>query len=296
MSTARIPFSLSVIWAIHVTMTAPQPPPRVEERTGPVGWEVSIMPLCLKMCCWTAGIAEIMVIIANAYPVDAWSTYVTTFLVNSQSEPSNIRLTWGFILGSWMSSLLFANCSFQKACFCLAGFGEALLTFASIYPSSPWSKSIAAFLIDSHPVSLNIRLTWSFIAAWIFAIAGAIIRRRCYQVMGEMFTFELSLRNHHKLVTWGPYAVVRHPSYTGVAMALIGGSICYSTPGSWTFENSHSPWARFILILCWVVTTVAGIFVVRRANTEDKMLQKQFGTEWESWAKKVPCRLIPGVY
>lgn len=49
MSTVRIPFSLSVIWAVHVTMTAPQPPARVDERAGPVGWEVSIMPLCLKV-------------------------------------------------------------------------------------------------------------------------------------------------------------------------------------------------------------------------------------------------------
>jgi len=32
----------------------------------------------------------------------------------------------------------------------------------------------------------------------------------------------MSIRNNHKLVTSGPYAIVRHPGYTGVMLVVIG--------------------------------------------------------------------------
>jgi protein-S-isoprenylcysteine O-methyltransferase Ste14 len=47
----------------------------------------------------------------------------------------------------------------------------------------------------------------------------------------------------------------------------------------------------------WV--TVLGTLSVglsKRMDKEDKMLEKNFGEAWRAWAKKVPCRLVPGVY
>lgn len=40
--------------------------------------------------------------------------------------------------------------------------------------------------------------------------------------MGSMFTFEMSIRKNHELVTSGPYAIVRHPGYTSVMLVVIG--------------------------------------------------------------------------
>jgi len=37
-----------------------------------------------------------------------------------------------------------------------------------------------------------------------------------------MFTFEMSIRKNHKLITSGPYAIVRHPSYVGVILVASG--------------------------------------------------------------------------
>jgi len=60
-------------------------------------------------------------------------------------------------------------------------------------------------------------------------IFGGIIRHMCYQSMGSMFTVERSIRKDHILVTWGPYAIVRHPSYTGLLIVFIGMILIHGT-------------------------------------------------------------------
>lgn len=49
MSLLRIPFSLSIVWAVHTTITAPQPTPDAKERVEPIGLEVVAMPFFLKV-------------------------------------------------------------------------------------------------------------------------------------------------------------------------------------------------------------------------------------------------------
>ena len=35
------------------------------------------------------------------------------------------------------------------------------------------------------------------------------------------------------------------------------------------------------------------IFLIRRSFVEDKMLKKEFGKDWDEWAKNVPYNVIP---
>lgn len=51
---------------------------------------------------------------------------------------------------------------------------------------------------------------------------GGFIRWKCYHALGHMFTFEMCIRKDHRLVTNGPYAVVRHPGYVGVIFMVAG--------------------------------------------------------------------------
>ncbi|KAJ7923243.1 hypothetical protein B0H13DRAFT_1477462, partial [Mycena leptocephala] len=44
---------------------------------------------------------------------------------------------------------------------------------------------------------------------------GAILRLFCYRALGQYFTFKTAIARNHKLVTTGPYSIVRHPAYTG---------------------------------------------------------------------------------
>ena len=251
-SLIRIPFSISIFWAVYITMTAPQPTPEARERIEPSGLEVVAMPFFLK---------------------------VGLFI--------KLRFEFYFFFNqAWSLSLSLA---------------EILTIFASVYPSSNISRVVLAILVSSaSSTPSDIRLTWPFIFSWICTMSGAYIRRRSYQTLGSMFTFELSLRINHQLVTSGPYSVVRHPGYIGGALALLGALACYTSPGSWFIECSGlfpPSWTGSVVFSCWFIAgSIAWLVISPRLKKEDAMLKKQFGSQWGAWAADVPYRLMPGVY
>jgi protein-S-isoprenylcysteine O-methyltransferase Ste14 len=113
-----------------------------------------------------------------------------------------------------------------------------------------------------------------------------------------MFTHQLSILDEHHLVTDGPYAYVRHPSYTGFILYCVGTVLVCLSAG--TFVNSCGIMDN---ILCRIII-YGGLFglvyialaIPSRANTEDKVLKEQFETEWKEWSKRVPYKLIPYVF
>ncbi|KAJ7142395.1 hypothetical protein C8R44DRAFT_865740 [Mycena epipterygia] len=127
-------------------------------------------------------------------------------------------------------------------------------------------------------------------------IGGATIRFRCYRELGRHFTFALSIRDNHALVTTGPYSVVRHPSYTGGNMTLLGAMLTLMCDGSWWFaEGSTTPWGKFLAVNLSVCTLLY-VPAYLRGSREDAYLKKFFGKEWERFAERVPCRYIPGLF
>lgn len=139
-----------------------------------------------------------------------------------------------------------------------------------------------------------------YLLAWLCTMVGAFIRKRCYDAMGDMFTFELSIRKNHRLVTTGPYGFVRHPSYTAAALTASGALACHTLPGSYFKEEISallSPWLVQATILgCWCMGSLLGIFILtHRIPLEDAMLRREFGLQWDEWAKRVPYSLIPGI-
>jgi protein-S-isoprenylcysteine O-methyltransferase Ste14/membrane protease YdiL (CAAX protease family) len=85
--------------------------------------------------------------------------------------------------------------------------------------------------------------------------------------------FGAQLFTGHRLVTTGPYAIVRHPIYVGMVITGLGGLLLY---GTWT----------------WVFFTVTSISLFVRARREEKMLAAAFGEEWQSYCKKVHAWLL----
>ncbi|KAM6494539.1 hypothetical protein JOM56_010900 [Amanita muscaria] len=119
------------------------------------------------------------------------------------------------------------------------------------------------------------------------AMGGAYIRHRCYEAMGSMFTIEVSVRKDHKLITHGPYGVVRHPSYTGTFLAAPGGMLWHFTRGSF-FRESTTWVAKPLGVVAFAILISAFFILPFRIKKEDELMKEQFGDEWEEWAKKVP--------
>lgn len=126
--------------------------------------------------------------------------------------------------------------------------------------------------------------------------AGAAIRVWCYRALGPLFTFHMALKDNHRLVTGGPYAYVRHPSYVAGWLLMGAGLIVWHAPGGSLREcglmDTHASW----LVHAWAVAALGGaIGLFRRAGVENEMMKRRFGREWEEYARRVPWKFVPYV-
>lgn len=91
--------------------------------------------------------------------------------------------------------------------------------------------------------------------------------------LGEMYNVSTEvgaeLYAHHRLVTSGPFALVRHPMYLGAAVQFLGGVLLYRT------------WSVALLLAAEVITNLG------RARREEQALAAKFGQEWQAYVRRV---------
>ncbi|KAI0357021.1 ICMT-domain-containing protein [Trametes cingulata] len=163
---------------------------------------------------------------------------------------------------------------------------------------TPAASAVLSLLFKDPSSAHRLALSRPFLLGLLSLLSGAALRKWCYLTLGRHFTFELALLKEHKLVTAGPYAIVRHPSYTGLLLALAGTAATELAPGGWLRESG---WLGTTLGRAAAALRVAGMVVtcvglVRRVRKEDEVLRGEFGREWEEWAGRVPYALVPYVY
>lgn len=127
---------------------------------------------------------------------------------------------------------------------------------------------------------------------------GALLRLWCFRTLGPLFTFEITISPKHELITTGPYAWVRHPSYAGVYITLGGASLVFLAPRA-TWISSVGLWtgAGALLGAFWIFKcTFAFRGTCLRVGAEDKVLKETFVEEWEEYQRVVPWRLVPWVF
>lgn len=125
--------------------------------------------------------------------------------------------------------------------------------------------------------------------------AGTWLRVTCFRRLAKHFKFELSLQEDHRLIKEGPYAVVRHPSYSALLVAP-GAARLHLGPRSLWYQRGFPGEAKW---LGWAyVLVLAALFlrVSNRAKVEDDVLKAHFVEDGLEWAQKTPYRMIPWVY
>ena len=96
--------------------------------------------------------------------------------------------------------------------------------------------------------------------------------------LGRFFQYRIEVQSDHRVVVDGPYRYLRHPSYTGLALALLGVAVaCGDVLG---------PAA---------VVVIAGTGLLVRIRAEERQLIDALGPEYERFAAG-RRRLIPGVW
>jgi protein-S-isoprenylcysteine O-methyltransferase Ste14 len=128
---------------------------------------------------------------------------------------------------------------------------------------------------------------------YIFMIVGGLGRIWCYRTLGMFFTYELIIRSSHKLIKSGPYAYVRHPSYTFVYILVVGFFLVHQRLANF-FPDKR--WIQVLLGPVGFLTTFMMVVLLlqRRVRREEEELSKKFGKEWTEYASKTK-RFIPGL-
>jgi protein-S-isoprenylcysteine O-methyltransferase Ste14 len=96
--------------------------------------------------------------------------------------------------------------------------------------------------------------------------------------LGKNFTATVKITKEHELIKTGPYKVIRHPSYLGALIAIIGCPVF--------LNNTYT-----IFISC-IAMMIAYYF---RINVEEKTLSNHFGEFYEDY-KKTTYRLLPLIW
>ncbi len=118
---------------------------------------------------------------------------------------------------------------------------------------------------------------WAQWLGLLIMVAGLTIRLYSILHLGRMFTRLVEIAPDHRLVTTGPYRLVRHPSYTGLLVFFLGIGLGL---GDW------------LSALVMVGLPIIGI--IYRIEVEESALIAAFGEEYRGYKAKVPG-LIPFV-
>lgn len=121
------------------------------------------------------------------------------------------------------------------------------------------------------------RLIGSFELRWVgvaLTAAGLLFSVWARVHLGRNWSGFVSLKADHKLIRTGPYRFVRHPIYTGLLIAAIGGVLVADTPDG---------------IIGFALVLLAFSIKIRR---EELLLTQEFGDEYLAFKQNVPA-LVP---
>jgi len=131
-----------------------------------------------------------------------------------------------------------------------------------------WSDRTNFFTLDGDA------LRWFGVALFVF---GAWVRLWPVAVLGDLFSGLVAIQPGHRLVTDGPYATIRHPSYLGLLLYSLGWALAFRSG------------LGVLIVLLFIPPLVA------RIHSEERLLASEFGAEYEAYRRKT-WRMIPGLW
>ncbi|KAL1949723.1 hypothetical protein VTO73DRAFT_8604 [Trametes versicolor] len=185
-------------------------------------------------------------------------------------------------------------------CILVAASSAAHATLLLLDPASPSTAPLIHYLCPSAPTSLAPLTSYPprFLLGLTILLSGGLFRLWSYHALGDLFTFEVAVLSAHRLVTHGPYAYLRHPSYTGLTLLLLGAQLMQFGDGGFVTECGIARvqvLAPFVWVWRW--GSLFGLLsLYRRCNVEDAKLRERFGGVWDEYAARVRWRLLPGVF
>jgi protein-S-isoprenylcysteine O-methyltransferase Ste14 len=117
-----------------------------------------------------------------------------------------------------------------------------------------------------------------FYVGLLLMLSGILFRQWAIWMLGRFFSTKVRIVSDHRIVREGPYRYLRHPSYTGMLMILLGLGLASRT------------WLGTLIILA-LFSLVIGYRVI----VEENALKTEFGKEYIEYAKRTK-RLLPFLF
>jgi protein-S-isoprenylcysteine O-methyltransferase Ste14 len=118
---------------------------------------------------------------------------------------------------------------------------------------------------------------WPFWLGASVMLAGLFFAVWAREHLGSNWSSSVTIKQGHELITTGPYAVVRHPIYTGILAGLLGTAIALSeVRGFIAFA--------LILLMYWL-----------KLRIEEQWMRSQFGEVYATYAHQTAA-LVPYLF
>ena len=168
--------------------------------------------------------------------------------------------------------------------------GAAYSSNEPIHSKADWRSRIAVWLVGiawvlllarrlAGPFSWHLTPPARFLVAMGFALTliGLSFALWARYYLGRSWDAFISLKKDHKLVQTGPYAIVRHPIYSGFMLAAIGTALVMGE------------------LRCFIAAAVVIGAWSYKSVWEEIFLLGHFGEEYRMYCGKVK-RLVPYVW
>jgi protein-S-isoprenylcysteine O-methyltransferase Ste14 len=143
---------------------------------------------------------------------------------------------------------------------------------ASVVPYFFWVPYVVIALRPGPELEIPEPLRWVGVA---LSALGVVLSLWAMVALGRHYDLVLEVHEDHELVSAGPYSLVRHPVYTGLALHFAGA--CLAT-------------GNFLLIAGTLLVSFPSFYL--RARAEERLLRDRFGAEYDVYAREVPM-LVP---
>jgi protein-S-isoprenylcysteine O-methyltransferase Ste14 len=149
--------------------------------------------------------------------------------------------------------------------------GPALIGFLLL---AVWLGSILAGLVPGAAITAGRVLL--FVVGLVLALAGIAIRQYAVATLGRFFTVRVMTRPNQTVVDTGLYRYVRHPSYSGSLLTVLGVLLCST---------------NWLSLACFVLALPGFVYRIR---VEERALTQALGEPYRDYMRRTR-RLVPFV-
>jgi protein-S-isoprenylcysteine O-methyltransferase Ste14 len=184
-------------------------------------------------------------------------------------QPSEaFQVIWVGWVVSWVAASLWSGRTEKRAA-TRETWIYRIVIFAGAILIAPWTAQV-----------LGERPTWQAGYSGAYALVGVMLTglaltwwARIY--LGRLWSSAITRKEKHRLIESGPYALVRHPIYTGLIIALLATAATETTP----------------VALSGALLIAFGLWV--KARAEERFLLSELGPEaYARYRRRVPM-LVP---